>query len=218
MGGDSADAGGLLIGLLLAVALVGGIAAVVDRVAAHFAETAIATRLQAGTGVTTAPDVTITGWPFLTQLVAHDLGEVDVSSTDYRTGQVTIARIELQLHDAWRSGTDVTARRVTGTATIDLAELQRMAGGAVTLTGGADGLHVAATVAGHKVTGTATIAVSGTQLHLVPRITSPAKTVLPAIDIPVPALPWGVTVTGVTVTRTGVVLAATASNVDLQKR
>ncbi len=212
------DGGGVLVGFVLLVALIAGIGAVVDRVAAHFAETAIATQLHSATGTKAQPAVTITGWPFLTQLAAHDLTEVDVSTRDYRAGTVTVARIDLQLHDAWRSGTTVTARRVTGTATVLLPELQRLIGNGVTLTSGSDGLHIAATVLGQKVTGRATVTVSGSQLHLVPTVTSPARVSLPPIDVPVPTLPWGVTVTGVTVSPAGVTLAATATDVDLHQR
>jgi hypothetical protein len=207
----------VLLGLLVTLALLGGIAAVVDRVAAHFAETAIATRLKAVTGVTQAPAVTITGWPFLTQLFAHDLTEVDVSTDNYKAGSMTLARIDLELHDAWRSSNTITARRVIGTANVDLSELQRVTGGALTLSTAADGLHIAATVQGQKMTGTATITVTGSQLHIVPRVTAPAKATLPPIDIPLPKLPWGVTVTAVAVTPSGLTLAATATNVDLQK-
>ena len=199
----------------MAAALLLGITAVVDRVAAHFAEKAIAARLQTVTKAT--PTVTITGWPFLTQLVAHRLDEVDASTTNFITHGVTLARVDLQLYGAWRNDLNVTADRVEATVSLSLAELQRLAGSRVTFSAAKDGLHVAGTALGQKIVGTATITIVAGKLHVVPHITSPASATLPAIDVPVPPLPWGVTVTAVDNTTTGLNLHGTARNVDLMK-
>ena len=199
----------------MTAALLLGITAVIDRVAAHFAETAIAARLQ--TVTKTTPAVTITGWPFLTQLVAHRLDEVDASTTNFLTHGVTLSKVDLQLYGAWRNNLDVTADRVEATVSLSLAELQHLAGNRVTFSVAKDGLHVAGTALGQKIAGTAGITIVAGKLHVVPHITSPAGATLPAIDVPVPPLPWGVTVTAVDVAATGLTLRGTAHNVDLMK-
>ena len=211
------DGGRILIGLLMTAALLLGITAVVDRVAAHFAEKAITLRLSSALATKTQPSVTITGWPFLTQLVAHRLDEVDVAAVDFRAKGVAFARVDLALHDAWRTNTTITATRIAATVELAVAELQRLAGNRLAITTARDGLHVAGTVAGQKVSGTAAISVVAGKLHLVPRISSPASASLPAIDVQIPPLPWGVVVTGVAVTETGLKLLGTAHDVDLMK-
>ncbi|MDQ1724530.1 MAG: hypothetical protein QOG52_1558 [Frankiaceae bacterium] len=201
----------------MTAALLLGVSAVVDRVAAHFAEKAIAVRLKSAVATKTEPSVTITGWPFLTQLVAHRLDEVDVTTEDFAAHGVTFARVDLELYDAWRTSTTITSARVVATVDLALAELQRLAGSQVTLSTARDGLHVAGTAGGQKISGTATITVVAGKLHLVPHISSPAKASLPAIDVAIPTLPWGVAVTGVAVTATGLKLQGTAHDVDLMK-
>jgi hypothetical protein len=209
------DDGALLLGLVITLALLAGAAAIADRIAARLAQNAIAVRLETATAMTHTPQVRITGWPFLTQLFAHNLSEVAVSTTDYPAGQVTLAHVQLTLHDAWRSGFDVTAKRVSGEADVSLAELQRLVGSRATLSSSASGLRATATVGGRKVSGTATLSVHGTQLRLTPHLTTPVPVTLAPIDVTLPVLPWNVTISDAVATDTGVRLTGSATNVDL---
>jgi hypothetical protein len=190
------DDGALLLGLLITIAV-------------------LAVRLETATAMTHTPQVRITTWPFLTQLFAHNLSEVTVSTTDYPAGQVTLAHVQLTLHDAWRSGFDVTAKRVNGEADVSLAELQRLVGSRATLSSSASGLRATATVGGRKVSGTATLSVHGTQLRLTPHLTTPVPVALAPIDVTLPVLPWNVTISDAVATDTGVRLTGIATNVDL---
>ncbi|MCU1675595.1 MAG: hypothetical protein JWM93_353 [Frankiales bacterium] len=203
--------------LLAALAVVLALAAVGDRVAAHFAEKAIAQRLEVGAGLSTTPAVTIAGWPFLTQLADRNLVQVDVATDDYKAGAMSLTRVQFELRDAWRSATTITAKRVTGTADVALAEIQRLAGSRATFSTAPDGLHFTASANGIRVSGTAAVSVVGSSIRIVPHVTAPATATLAAIDIALPQLPWGVSVTGAAVTAEGLTLSAKARDVDLQK-
>ncbi len=67
----------LLIGvIILAVLLV-----VADRVSVAVAENQISDRLTSAYGLAGKPGVTITGFPFLTQVVTGDYQQIDVSAS-----------------------------------------------------------------------------------------------------------------------------------------
>ena len=67
----------LLIGvIILAVLLVAA-----DRIAVAVAENQISDRLTSAYGLAGKPGVTITGFPFFTQVVAGDYRQIDVSAS-----------------------------------------------------------------------------------------------------------------------------------------
>ncbi|MFH8474529.1 DUF2993 domain-containing protein [Streptomyces sp. NPDC018000] len=138
----------LVIGVVL-----GGIFAAVDRVAVRFAESEVEGRVQ-GTGATTgSTDVSIKGFPFLTQIVGGQLDEVDVKSTGIETGtgghRIRISRMNAALHEVkFTDGySSATAARATGTAVISYGDLTKAAGdGVVVEYGGNDKVKVTGTV------------------------------------------------------------------------
>ena len=64
----------------------------VDFAAKSYAEGQMASQIQQQ-GFPQKPDVTIEGFPFLTQVIGHDLQNVKLSSTDVKEGPLTISSI-----------------------------------------------------------------------------------------------------------------------------
>ncbi|MEW2292237.1 DUF2993 domain-containing protein [Streptomyces sp. NPDC006743] len=120
--------------LLIVVVVLGVLFVVVDRVAVHFAEGQVADRLRSTEHLASTPDVSIDGFPFLTQLAGGELDDVEVGIKDYEaaTGEGDKIRIDdlkadmrgVEFSGDYRSA---TAARATGTATIAYDELLKAA-------------------------------------------------------------------------------------------
>ena len=93
----------LVWSLILIVALF----AILDRVALGSAEHDVAARLQADASLSSAPDVSIHGYPFLTQLVAGDYDNVEVGMRDLDSDGLRIDRLAVHVHGAHVSLWDV---------------------------------------------------------------------------------------------------------------
>ncbi|MFV0135089.1 DUF2993 domain-containing protein [Streptomyces sp. HMX87] len=121
--------------LLIVVVILGGLFVAADRLAVNFAEGEAADRLKAEENLATTPDVSINGFPFLTQLAGGELDDVDVRIEDYEaaTGdgseKIRIADLKANLKGVEFSGdrSSATAATATGTATIAYDELLRTA-------------------------------------------------------------------------------------------
>ncbi|POX52737.1 DUF2993 domain-containing protein [Streptomyces sp. Ru71] len=121
--------------LLIAVVILGGLFAVADRVAVHFAESEAADQVRKNEGLKDTPDVSIEGFPFLTQYAAGELDDVEVGIKDYEaaTGKAgqKVRIDDLQAHGKGVSFSGdystATAKSVTGTATVSYAELMKTA-------------------------------------------------------------------------------------------
>jgi hypothetical protein len=127
-----------LIGLLVFLVLVGGLLVVGDRLAANFAEDKIAEQVRqevASQNVQSAPpDVTVGGFPFLTQVLAGNYEHIKIVMQDVQGSvngdSVTLPRLDVNARDVkasldtLRSGQgDVVASTVDGTATIAYASV-----------------------------------------------------------------------------------------------
>ncbi|MET9731437.1 DUF2993 domain-containing protein [Streptomyces sp. NPDC006458] len=132
----------LRIVLIVAVVL-GGVFVIADRLAVTFAEGEAADKLRAGEGLARTPDVSIKGFPFLTQMVGGELDDVEVGIADYEaltgkgTEKIRIADLKANMKGVRFSGdySSATAASATGTATISYAELLRTATGEPTQVG-----------------------------------------------------------------------------------
>ena len=82
----------------------------VDRLALHFAEQDVAKRLQATAHTSTRPDVTINGFPFLTQLFKGTFGDIDINMHGLDAGSIHVSRLNVQVHDAHVSIGDVISQ------------------------------------------------------------------------------------------------------------
>jgi hypothetical protein len=195
-----------------------------DRAAAAYTAGRLAGKLQAE-GFPTKPDVSIEGFPFLTQVIRHHLDGIKVTAPTLPAGPVTASRIEVQASDitlgsGYQSG---TIARVTGTGLISFASLAHLPALAAVpglkITG--DGPHrvqlsvnleilAASAIARVKMAGPGEIALrlvsaSGVPASLLGRIRH--------LDVRIPRLPLGLTVQSVTVAAQGVVIGVSGNNV-----
>lgn len=120
---------------LILVIVLGGLFVIADRVAVNFAEDEAADRIKSTEGLANTPDVSIEGFPFLTQVAGGELDDVKIGIKDYaaRTGTsagtVRIDDLRAEMHGVAFSGdfSSATADRATGTATIAYDELLKAA-------------------------------------------------------------------------------------------
>ncbi|GAA1159019.1 DUF2993 domain-containing protein [Streptomyces hebeiensis] len=119
--------------LLILVVILGGLFTAADRAAVYFVEGEIADRVKSSQGLSSTPEVSIKGFPFLTQVLATSLDEVDISldgvsaSADGHAVQVTEVKAELRDVKFNSSFSAATAARATGSARISYADLAKSA-------------------------------------------------------------------------------------------
>jgi hypothetical protein len=210
----------ILIIILLAIA---GLLFGLDRAAAAYTANRIANTLQKES-FPVRPDVSVEGFPFLTQLISRHLDGVVVTATRFPVGPLTasvdVHAQDIRLDSGYQSG---TIARVTGTGLIPFASVARLPALAAVpgLQISGDGPHmvklsanlqVLAASAVARVTQTARDQIS---LHLVSSSGVPAALLAPIRDliVQIPALPLGLTVQSVRVSPRGVVIGVAGSNV-----
>ncbi|MFI6725024.1 DUF2993 domain-containing protein [Streptomyces atratus] len=141
--------------LLVIVVVLGGIFVAVDRVAVYFAESEVEGRVQVTGATIGSTDVSIKGFPFLTQVAGGRLDEVDVRITGIETDangrRIRISRMNAALHEVKLADgySSATAARATGTAVISYEDLTKAASDGVVVEYGGNGKV--------KVTGTVDI-------------------------------------------------------------
>jgi hypothetical protein len=206
--------------LLVVVLLLVGLAVVADRVAVGVAEDRVGQELAATGGLAGTPEVEIAGFPFLTQAVAGRYDDVRISLTAAELGQPEGTRAHVALHgvhvplsSALSGSVDrVPVDRIDGTATLSYALLSAQLGGDTTLRSEGDGVRITKTVEllGQSIplTATGTVALDGNELVIDVERASGAGVDLPdflvtragdLLDLryAVPALPFGLQLTGV---------------------
>lgn len=146
----------LLITLTVLVVVFGGILLIADRVGADFAEDRIAEQVStnlASRNITSAPpEVTVTGFPFLTQVAAGNYDEIRLKLRDLRGGTLPLPLLDVHAYDVratvdgLRNGTEKpVATRVTGVGTLSYADLVKASGlDGVTLTGDGNQVRMSA--------------------------------------------------------------------------
>ncbi|MER6101846.1 DUF2993 domain-containing protein [Streptomyces sp. NPDC001832] len=139
--------------LLVIVVVLGGIFVAVDRAAVYFAESEVEGRVQVTGATTGSTDVSIKGFPFLTQVAGKQLDKVDVKingiEADADGQRVRISRMNAALHEVKLADgySSATATRATGTAVISYEDLTQAASdGAVVEYGGNGKVKVTGTV------------------------------------------------------------------------
>ncbi|HEY8301689.1 MAG TPA: DUF2993 domain-containing protein [Jatrophihabitans sp.] len=117
--------------LLIVLLVLVGLAVAADRVALGLAEDKAASALQTSQGLSHKPDVSVEGFPFLTQLASGDFGEIVVTADDLSVGtahDVHIDRVRVDLHDVTVSNNYSTFHANTATAdgSMGYPELSRL--------------------------------------------------------------------------------------------
>lgn len=208
----------LIIVLLVLLGLLFGL----DRAAAAYTAGRIATKLQAE-GFPVKPNVSVEGFPFLTQLIRRHLDGVEVTSPRFPVGPVTagidVHATDITLNSGYQSG---TIGQLNGTGLITFASLAKLPGLAAV-----PGLKISS-AGQHMVKLSANLAIFAASAIARVKLASPHEIVLrlvsasgvPAalldpirhLTVQIPALPLGLTVQSVTVSPQGVVIRVSGSN------
>ncbi|WP_405685849.1 DUF2993 domain-containing protein [Streptomyces sp. NBC_00057] len=131
--------------LLVTVVVLGGIFVAVDRAAVYFAESEVEGRVQVTGATIGSTDVSIKGFPFLTQVAGGRLDEIDVEITGIETDangrRIRISRMNAALHEVKLADgySSATAARATGTAVISYQDLTKAAGDGIVVEYGGNG-------------------------------------------------------------------------------
>ncbi|MCM2394271.1 LmeA family phospholipid-binding protein [Streptomyces albipurpureus] len=115
--------------LLIISVILGGIFIAADRLAVNFAESEAAEKVRTSQGLRSTPEVSIKGFPFLTQVAAKELDEVGISLSGItavaggRTVNVTEVRaalVDVRIDSNYSSAVAASAK---GSARISYADL-----------------------------------------------------------------------------------------------
>jgi hypothetical protein len=209
--------------LIIVLLVIAGVLFGLDRAAAAYTARRIATTLQ-NDGFPVRPNVSVEGFPFLTQLIRKHLQGVEVTAARVPVGSVTasidVHAQNITLDSGYQSG---TIAQVTGTGLIPFASLARMPalaavpGLQITSAGPhrvklSANLQVVEASAIAQVTQTAPDEIN---FRIVSSSGVPAALLAPIRDLTlqIPALPLGLTVHSVKVSPRGVVIGVTGQNV-----
>ena len=224
--------------LLVVVLLLLGLAVAADRFAVGIAEDKVATQLAEKGGLHGTPTVDIAGFPFLTQAFAGTYDDVRISLTAEQLGQpagteahVVLHGVHVPLSKVVSGSVDrVPVDRIDGTATLSYALLSAKLGGDTTLRPEGNGLRITKTVelVGQTIplTAVGTVSLDGNQLAI-----DVSKAAGAGVDLPgflvsrasdlldlrydLPALPFGLKLTGVRPAAHGVDITVAASDAVL---
>lgn len=222
--GRRAGAWLLAVLLLLVAAFVVG-----DQVAKSYAQNKIAQQIQDQANLAARPSVNIEGFPFLTQVAAHELHKVDISARNVAEGRLTISSITATATGVHlnSSFSGATIDQIGGTALITFASLESAAGAkGVTITadpGGGPGAiavsagHLASAKGQIKQTGPSQFTVKINSLGGLAGLAAGALGALPDYVINIPTLPAGLKVDGVSVSNQGIVVRAAAQHTTLSQ-
>ncbi|POX41298.1 DUF2993 domain-containing protein [Streptomyces sp. Ru73] len=228
-----------LRGLLVLLVVLGGLFVAADRLAVNFAEDKAAEKIRGSLGLAEAPQVSIKGFPFLTQVAGHSLTEVDASlgaiEASAEGHRLRVKELSAQFHDVRLSGdyTSVeSAASATGEARIGYDDLTRAAGDGVRISyGGAGGGKSQVKISPDvpvldslDVVGTVST-VGGDTIRLRADKLPTLCTAIPGCEDKVRArtdhdwklgeLPAGLKLDKVTTTRDGIAISATGTDVKL---
>jgi len=202
-----------------------------DRIAVAYAQNAIATKIQQQAQLSTKPSVTIEGFPFLTQVAARDLRQVDISASNVREESLTISQINATATGVHvnSSFNQVTVDEINGNALITFANIASalpapLSTATITAdpSAGPNGVNVDLGSGFATITGQVTLT-SPTKVDLhIDKVGGLAGLLGGQINqtdypISIPALPVGLTVDKVSVTSQGVVLYAAAHDTSLSQ-
>lgn len=131
---------------------------VADRVGAHYAEQAIGENVSAQLAsrqiTSSPPEVTVMGYPFLTQVLRGNYTEIRVNLRDVKTGNLPIPRLDVRAYDVRASlsgmmngNEKIVATKVDGVGTLSYASLVEASGiKDITMTGDGNVLRISGNV------------------------------------------------------------------------
>jgi hypothetical protein len=216
----------IALAIVLVVLLV--IAGVADQVLRVYAQNRVAQQIEQQSQLSTKPSVSIEGWPFLTQIAAHDLKAVDISASNVtaNTGKLpfsfTARATGVHLNSSFKGA---TVDHINGNATVPFSSVATLFPvGGVTLSAdpadGPDAVKADAGIAG-SITGTVKLT-SPDKITITLHSASGIAAVFSqltsnSVVITIPQLPAGLVVKSVSVTSHGIVATASASDTTLSE-
>lgn len=220
--------------LAVVVVVILAIAGIGDQVARAYAQNRIAQQIQTSGNLSARPSVSIAGWPFLTQVAAHDLQEIDISANNITTSggklPVDFTAKATGVHPN-SSFNGATIDHITGQATITYQALSTYIGNATGIPGlsgitfspdpsagpnvvKADAGGIGSVNATVTKTGSHQVTITFGSLSGLASLLGGANSIQPQV-IDIPNLPAGLVMGNPEVTSQGVVIPASASNTTL---
>ena len=210
--------------LVIVLVLVGG-----DRAAKAYAEDRMASQVQSSLALSGKPNVTIQGFPFLTQAAARTFNTVDVNASNETAGpggQLQIASLTATLHGMHIHGTNsATVDQFTASALVTFTALAHAGGipqGITLAPAGPNQLKATVDILGFSSDATAKVTqVGGNKINV--KITDfggvPADVLgsLTDFTFSIPKLPAGVKIQSISVTQQGLRITATGQNTTLSQ-
>jgi len=224
--------------LLIAILVLLGIAIAADRILVVLTEDLLAAAVQEEGQLPAEPDISIEGFPFLTQAIEGRYDSVRVGVDVAALGLPPGATADIHLLGAQvplssvlsRSVSSVPVEKVVGTVTFPFDYIGEQLGGA-TVTRDGSGLRVETTVSllgqDFQVAATAELALVGREVTLTAsnvegfgaelsdEVTAVVLDLLD-ISLPVPELPFGLVFTGIQVVGDGMQVVAEGSDIVLE--
>ena len=210
--------------LVIVLVLVGG-----DRAANAYAENQMASQVQSSLALSGKPNVTIQGFPFLTQVAARTFNTVDVNASNETAGpggQLQIASLTATLHGMHIHGTNsATVDQFTASALVTFTALAHAGGipqGITLAPAGPNQLKATVDILGFSSDATAKVTQVGDNKINV-KITNfggvPADVLgsLTDFTFSIPKLPPGVKIQSISVTQQGLRVTATGQNTTLSQ-
>jgi hypothetical protein len=210
--------------LVIVLVLVGG-----DFAAKAYAEDQMASQVQSSLALSGKPNVTIQGFPFLTQAVARTFNTVDVNASNETAGpggQLQIASLTATLHGMHIHGTNsATVDQFTASALVTFTALAHAGGipqGITLAPAGPNQLKATVDILGFSSDATAKVTQVGNDKINV-KITDfagiPADVLgnLTDFTFSIPKLPAGVKIQSISVTQQGLRITATGQNTTLSQ-
>jgi hypothetical protein len=215
----------IITGIVVIVVL--GLLVGADRIANAVAENQMASQIQTS-GFPTKPNVTIQGFPFLTQLAARDFNQVDINASNVTEGPLVISSLHATLHGMHINGgfKSATIDTIDGSALITFGALANAGGipGGITLGPGNSPDEIKANIDLAVISDTVVAKltrVSATKFNVAVvdagGVPSSVLGNLANFDVSVPQLPAGVAIQNVTVTAQGVVITITGHHTTLSE-
>src|SRR5437764_5109023 len=221
--------------LLIGVAVLAVLLVAADRISVAVAENQIADRLTSAYGVPGKPGVSITGFPFLTQVAAGDYRQIDVSASQVPADGATLHDLKVHLSGVHATvgqvlgngSSMVTADRAAGSAMVGFGTVDRRLPGGFRLHPDGKNLSVSGRLAFHgahiPVSATVAVGVSGSGIKVSPVRVDVAGLPVSAysaqlhVVVPLSTLPLHLHLTSVHVTPDGLRIAASARHVQFAR-
>jgi len=223
--------------LLIALAILVVLFIAIDRIGVVLAEDQIASRIATAYNMPTDPGVSITGFPFLTQVVTGNYQQIDVTASQVQADGATLHDLNVHLTGVHATigqllssgSSTVTAGRAVGSALVGWATVDQRLPHGFRIAPDGKNLKVSGKVSYRglevPVTGSVALGVSGSGVTVTPEnVSLPGGISLPVsavsqlrFVVPLGNLPLHLHLTSVQVTPGGLRIGAAARNVQFAR-